>query len=94
MGPACPLQHQRVAELMPLCIHFIKVLGGLRMQCPAPAVAGHVLALWEGMAWKGGCLAALPEPEAELDGSARVFEWSPPGALGSSGLVKQEPMLG
>ncbi|KAL6784808.1 hypothetical protein ACKKBF_B03295 [Auxenochlorella protothecoides x Auxenochlorella symbiontica] len=24
LGPTCPLQHQRVAELMPLCIHFIK----------------------------------------------------------------------
>ncbi|KAL6785308.1 hypothetical protein ACKKBG_A03295 [Auxenochlorella protothecoides x Auxenochlorella symbiontica] len=29
LGPTCPLQHQRVAELMPLCIHFIKVPWGL-----------------------------------------------------------------
>ena len=28
LGPACPLQHQRKAELMPVCMHFLKVSGG------------------------------------------------------------------
>ena len=36
LGTACPLQHQRKPELMPICMHFLKVGGlvGSPRACP------------------------------------------------------------